>query len=294
MENYTLVLLEHSGILHTGALMAQHCTQNHRYLAGLLMMQPYLVWTGVAVDTEDCASTGVDLCVYRLRRWKWSVPWRWRWWWWSACHWCPRLPSQVYTGLLVRRRSWVRLLSHRVVWREDCSWLLVTEVIWIACRWRDLFQMSAVPTQVTSWCLYQEWTGSALPHHLSWQLPALVVFLLTPLHDCVTLSHFLVTNDSWLERQWQWWHGGSELSSHSQLSRASSEVGNGGWAVGQKGKEDVVLPEDLVDGLHHSLRSTIALWVVGATGDMAEIPPICKSTELCWGELGTVASGPML
>ena len=34
--------------------------------------------------------------------------------------------------------------------------LLVTEVIWIARRWRDLFQMSAVPTQVTSWCLYQE------------------------------------------------------------------------------------------------------------------------------------------
>ena len=120
MENYTLVLSEHSGILHTCALMAQHCTQNHWYLAGLLMMRPYLVRTGVAVDTEDCAGTGVDVC--RLRRWKWSVPWRRRWWWWSACHWCPGLPSQVYTGLLVRRRSWVRLLSHRVVWREDCSY----------------------------------------------------------------------------------------------------------------------------------------------------------------------------
>ena len=73
MENYTLVLWEHSGILHTCALMAQHCTQNHRYLAGLLMMRPYLagllmmrpylVPTGAAVDTEDCAGTGVDLCV---------------------------------------------------------------------------------------------------------------------------------------------------------------------------------------------------------------------------------------
>ena len=63
MENYTLVLSEHSGILHTCALMAQHCTQNHWYLAGLLMMWPYLVRTGVAVDTEDCAGTGVDLCV---------------------------------------------------------------------------------------------------------------------------------------------------------------------------------------------------------------------------------------
>ena len=52
--------------IHTGALMAQHCTQNHRYLAGLLMMRPYLVRTGVAVDTEDCAGTGVDVC--RLRR----------------------------------------------------------------------------------------------------------------------------------------------------------------------------------------------------------------------------------
>ena len=30
---------------------------------GLLMMRPYLVRTGVAVDTEDCAGTGVDLCV---------------------------------------------------------------------------------------------------------------------------------------------------------------------------------------------------------------------------------------
>ena len=59
--NYTLVLSEHSGILHTGALVAQHCTQNHRYLAGLLMMRPYLVPTGVAVNTEDCAGTGVDL-----------------------------------------------------------------------------------------------------------------------------------------------------------------------------------------------------------------------------------------
>ena len=171
MENYTLVLLEHRRILHICALMAQHCTQNHWYLAGLLMMRPYLVRTGVAVDTEDCARTGVDVC--RLRQWKWSVPWRQRWWWWSACHWCPRLPSQVYTGLLVRRRSWVRLLSHHVVWREDCSWLLVTEGIWIAHRWRDLFQMLAVPTQVTSWCLYQEWTWSTLPHHLSRQLPAL-------------------------------------------------------------------------------------------------------------------------
>ena len=170
--NYTNVLSWHNGKLHTCTLMAQHCTQYHRYLAGLLMMRPYLVRTGVAVDTEDCAGTGVDVC--RLRRWKWSVPWRRRWWWWSACHWCPGLPSQVYTGLLVRRRSWVRLLSHRVVWREDCSWLLVTEVIWIARRWRDLFQMSAVPTQVTSCCLYQEWTWSAFPPHLSRQLPALL------------------------------------------------------------------------------------------------------------------------
>ena len=27
------------------------------------MMRPYLVRTGVAVDTEDCAGIGVDLCV---------------------------------------------------------------------------------------------------------------------------------------------------------------------------------------------------------------------------------------
>ena len=27
------------------------------------MMRPYLVPMGVAVDTEDCAGTGVDLCV---------------------------------------------------------------------------------------------------------------------------------------------------------------------------------------------------------------------------------------
>ena len=33
--------------------------------------------------------------------------------------------------------------------------LLVTEVIWIACRWMDPFQMLSVLTQVTS-CLYQE------------------------------------------------------------------------------------------------------------------------------------------
>ena len=171
MENYTLMLSEHSEILHTCALMAQHCTHNHRYLAGLLMMRPYLVWTGVAVDTEDCRHWSRLAC--RLHQWKWSVPWRWRWWWWSACHWCPRLPSQVYTGLLVRRRSWVRLLSHPVV-LKDCSWLLVTEVIWIARRWRDLFQMLAVPTQLTSWCLYQEWTWSALSHHISRQLPALL------------------------------------------------------------------------------------------------------------------------
>ena len=137
---------------------------------------------------DDAAISGANGCgcrhwrlcrhwsrlVCRLRRWKWSVPWRRWWWWWSACHWCPRLPSQVYTGLLVRRCSWARLLSHRVVWREDCSWLLVTEVIWIARRWMDPFQMSLVPKQVTSWCLYQEWTWSALPHHLSRQLPALL------------------------------------------------------------------------------------------------------------------------
>ena len=73
--NYTNVLSWHNGKLHTlcsrstvenytpCALMAQHCTQNHRYLAGLLMIRPYLVRTGVAVDTEDCAGTGVDLCV---------------------------------------------------------------------------------------------------------------------------------------------------------------------------------------------------------------------------------------
>ena len=178
--NYTNVLswhngklhtyaLEHSGILHTCALMAQHCTQNHRYLAGLLMMRPYLVRTGVAACRHWRLCRHWSRLVCRLRPWKWSVPWTemavvmvv------AACHWCPGLSSQVYTGLLVRRRSWVRLLSHRVVWREDCSWLLVTEVIWIARRWRDLFQMSAVPTQVTSWCLYQEWTRSALPHHLT-------------------------------------------------------------------------------------------------------------------------------
>ena len=33
--------------------------------------------------------------------------------------------------------------------------------------------------------------------------------------------------------------------------------------VGQKGNEDVVLSEDLFDGLHCSLRSTIALRIVG-------------------------------
>ena len=48
------------------------------------------------------------------------------------------------------------------------------------------------------------------------------------------------------------------------------------------------MPEDLFDGLHRSLRSTIALRIVGAAGDMAEVPPICKSTELCREELGTV------
>ncbi len=63
VENYTLVLSEHSGKLHTCAFMAQHCTQNHRYLAGLFIMWPYLVRTGVAVDAEDCAGTGVDLYV---------------------------------------------------------------------------------------------------------------------------------------------------------------------------------------------------------------------------------------
>ena len=65
-ENYTLVLSKYSGILHTCALMAQHCTQNHRYLAGLLMMRPYLVRTGVAVDTEDCRHWNRLVC--RLRR----------------------------------------------------------------------------------------------------------------------------------------------------------------------------------------------------------------------------------
>ena len=83
------------------------------------MMRPYLVRTSVAVDTEDCAGTGVDLCVGCVDENEvfprdggadGGRPVT-----------CPRLPSQVYTGLLVRRRSWVRLLSHRVVWREDCS-----------------------------------------------------------------------------------------------------------------------------------------------------------------------------
>ena len=60
--NYANVLLWHNGILHKCALKVQHYTQNHRYLAGLLMMRPYLVPTGVAVDTEDCVGTGVDLC----------------------------------------------------------------------------------------------------------------------------------------------------------------------------------------------------------------------------------------
>ena len=37
---------------------------DHWCLAGLWMMRPYLVWTGVyAAGTEDCAGTGVDLCV---------------------------------------------------------------------------------------------------------------------------------------------------------------------------------------------------------------------------------------
>ena len=62
-HSYTNVLSWHNGKLHTCALKAQHCTQNHRYLAGLLMIRPYLVRTGVAVDTEDCAGTGVDLCI---------------------------------------------------------------------------------------------------------------------------------------------------------------------------------------------------------------------------------------
>ena len=184
MQNYTLVLSEHSGKLHTCAVGAQwNTTHLCSHDTTLHTKSPI---SGRLID--DAAISGANGCgcrhwrlfrhwsrlVCRLRRWKWSVPWRRRWWWWSACHWCPGLPSQVYTGLLVRRRSWVRLLSQCVVWREDCSWLLVTEVIWIARRWRDLFQMSAVLTQVTSWCLYQEWTWSAFPHHLSRQLPALL------------------------------------------------------------------------------------------------------------------------
>ena len=63
-RNYThKIVLKAQSNLHKCALVAQHCTQNHRYLAGLLTMQPYLVRKGVAVVTEDCAGTGVDLCV---------------------------------------------------------------------------------------------------------------------------------------------------------------------------------------------------------------------------------------
>ena len=182
--NYTNVLSWHNGKLHTCALGAQwnttHLCSHGTTLHTKSPISGRLIDDAAIPGANGCGCRHWRLCphwsrlVCRLRPWKWSVPWRRRWWWWSACHWCPGLPSQVYTGLLVRRRSWVRLLSHRVVWREDCSWLLVTEVIWIARRWRDLFQMSAVPTQVTSWCLYQEWTWSALPHHLSRQLPSLL------------------------------------------------------------------------------------------------------------------------
>ena len=104
-------------------------------------------------NIQNITWKSVDVC--RLRWWKWSAPWRWQWWWWLACHWCLRLPSQVYTRLLVRRCSCARLLPHCVIWREDCSWLLVMEVIWIACRWMDPFHISSVPTQLTCWCLYQ-------------------------------------------------------------------------------------------------------------------------------------------
>ena len=58
---------------------------------------------------------------------------------------------------------------------------------------------------------------------------------------------------------------------------------SGMGVVGRKGKEAVVLSEDLFDGLHCLLRSTIALRIAGAAGDMAEVPPICKyGTLLRW------------
>ncbi len=83
-------------------------------------MRPYLVRTGVAVDTEDCAGTGVDLCVGCVDenevfpgdgggdggRPVTGVP---------GC------PAR-YTPGCWSEDSWVRLLSHRVVWREDCSY----------------------------------------------------------------------------------------------------------------------------------------------------------------------------
>ena len=194
--NYTTVLFWHNGKLHTCALMAQYCAQNHRYLAGLLMMRPYLVWTGVAcsilswyilqvlfmnffVFTERLCQHWNSL-VCRLHWWKWSVPWRQWWWWWSACRWCLRLPSQVYTGLLVSRCSWVRLPAslcglERIKTAPDFWWQRLSGLHadgWIHFRCHQSWR--CWPCR----CLYQEGTWSALQSLFSdlgqfciWHLP---------------------------------------------------------------------------------------------------------------------------
>ena len=43
----------------------------------------------------------------------------------------------------------------------------------------------------------------------------------------------------------------------------------------------MVLSEDLFDGLHRLLSSTVAFGIVGVAGDMIEVPLFSRGTKLC-------------